>query len=155
MNPHLCLHCDFKWSRPYQYRIHLKKRHPDVDPDGVLGKSAESRRRSAIIGRDLPLPPPIEPGRQSRAESRSPTLPRVPPPSVPNVTHDFQPAVTSVAYDHHPEQAELANTMPTHGDAGGLGFQFPGTTDAFLSTEWDQLVNDMNISIPVGQKWLA
>jgi hypothetical protein len=65
----------------------------------------------------------------------------------------LQPAALSVAY---PEHAELANTMPTHEDAGGLGFQSLGATDALLSTdEWDQLVNDVNISIPGGQKWLA
>lgn len=156
-NPHSCLYCDFKWSRPYQYRIHLKRLHPDVDPDDVLGKSAESRRRSTIIGRDLPLPPPsIEPdgpGRRNRAESRPLTLPRVPPPAVPNVTHDLRPAVLSVSYGHHPEHAELTNTMPTHEDVGGLGFQFPGAADALLSTDdCDQLVN---ISIPGGQKLLA
>jgi hypothetical protein len=44
----LCLYCDAKWGRPYQYRDHLEKHHPDVDPDMVLGKAAGARRRSGI-----------------------------------------------------------------------------------------------------------
>jgi hypothetical protein len=30
--------CDFQWQRPYEYRRHLEKHHPDVDPDIILGK---------------------------------------------------------------------------------------------------------------------
>jgi hypothetical protein len=43
-NPHACLCCEFKWSRPYQYRDHLEKHHPHVDCDYILGKRAGSRR---------------------------------------------------------------------------------------------------------------
>jgi hypothetical protein len=47
-DPRSCVYCGAKWSRPYQHRDHLEKHHPDVDPDLVLGKAAESRRRSAF-----------------------------------------------------------------------------------------------------------
>lgn len=70
-NPHSCLYCEFKWSRPDQYRTHLEKWHPDVDRDHILGKRAGSRRKSTIIGRDLlhPFPPQaIEPDKRSQAK---------------------------------------------------------------------------------------
>jgi hypothetical protein len=50
-NPSSCIYCGASWSRPYQYRDHIEKQHPDVDPDLVLGKAAGSRRRSTVFGR--------------------------------------------------------------------------------------------------------
>jgi hypothetical protein len=47
----ICLFCDVKWSRPYQYLDHLKTHHPDVDPDTVIRKTAGSRRRVANLAR--------------------------------------------------------------------------------------------------------
>ena len=35
-----CLYCDFKWIRYDRYKRHLKKRHPDVDPDAVRGQGS-------------------------------------------------------------------------------------------------------------------
>ena len=70
-NPHSCLYCGFKWSRPYQYRSHLEKWHLDVNADNILGKPAGSRRKSTIIGRNLPqhfFPSAFEPDPQSHAE---------------------------------------------------------------------------------------
>jgi hypothetical protein len=40
----LCLYCDFKSSRNYKYRDHLKRHHPDVDPDVVLGQANSTRK---------------------------------------------------------------------------------------------------------------
>ena len=40
----LCLYCDFKSSRRYEYKAHLKKHHPDVDPDVVLGQANSTRK---------------------------------------------------------------------------------------------------------------
>ena len=40
----LCLYCDFKSSRSYKYRDHLKKHHPDVDADAVLGQANSTRK---------------------------------------------------------------------------------------------------------------
>ena len=54
-HPSSCLLCDFKWARPEHYRNHLTKRH-DLelsDIDEIIGKPADSRRRTTIIGRDL------------------------------------------------------------------------------------------------------
>ena len=58
-NPNLCKCCKFEWIRPYEYRAHLEKCHPDENPDEVLGKPAKSHRRTAaFVGRrpqhDLP-----------------------------------------------------------------------------------------------------
>ena len=39
----LCLYCDFKSSRRYEYKAHLKKHHPDVDPV-VLGQANSTRK---------------------------------------------------------------------------------------------------------------
>jgi hypothetical protein len=49
--PNLCMYCGAKWGRPYEFRDHLEKHHPDVDRDMALGKPAGSRRRSAIFVR--------------------------------------------------------------------------------------------------------
>ena len=55
-HPSSCLFCDFKWGRPEHYRNHLTKRHEleVAVVDEILGKPAGSRRRTTIIGRDLP-----------------------------------------------------------------------------------------------------
>ena len=47
-----CLYCGANWLRPYQYRDHLEKQHPGIDPDLVLGKLAGSRRKTTVIGRE-------------------------------------------------------------------------------------------------------
>jgi hypothetical protein len=53
-DPSSCIYCGAQWSRPYQYRDHIEKQHPDVDPDLVLGKAAGSRRKATVIGRERP-----------------------------------------------------------------------------------------------------
>ncbi len=52
--PSLCIACDAEWGRPCDYRNHLEKHHPDLDPDMILGKPAGSLRRTAIIARRGP-----------------------------------------------------------------------------------------------------
>lgn len=54
-DPSSCIYCGAKWSRPYQYRDHIEKQHPNVDPDMVLGKAAGSRRKPTVIERVQPL----------------------------------------------------------------------------------------------------
>jgi hypothetical protein len=49
--PSLCIRCDAKCGRPYEYRAHLEKHNPDVDSDIILGKAAGSRRRTAYFAR--------------------------------------------------------------------------------------------------------
>jgi hypothetical protein len=90
-HPSLCLLCDFKWGRPEHYRNHLTKRHGlEVGVvDGILGKPAGSRRRTTIIGRDLPQnvsPPAIKRDRQTQPKPRQRRL--MPPlSSVTKITH--------------------------------------------------------------------
>jgi hypothetical protein len=101
-NPSSCLHCDFKWSRPYKYRAHLEKWHSDVDHDYILSKPAGSRRCSTIIGRDVPQHaslPAIQPGQQTQAEPQQRPLT---PPAVANVRHVPSPSMLPVVYDHQP-----------------------------------------------------
>jgi hypothetical protein len=34
----LCTYCyAFEWGRPYRFKEHLEKEHPDVDLDAALG----------------------------------------------------------------------------------------------------------------------
>src|ERR1019366_9953602 len=98
-NPSLCMYCDVEWSRPYQYRDHLAKHHPGVDPDTVLGKTAGSRRRTAIIARDPQqqqvLPPTIEHDGRGHSEIR-PFPPMLPLPAVAKPPTVTLPAMSSM-----------------------------------------------------------
>ena len=47
----LCMYCDFEWNHPYQYKDHLRERHPNLDPDAVLGEAPGLQRRDKIIAR--------------------------------------------------------------------------------------------------------
>ena len=73
-NPSLCISCDFRWSRPYQYRDHLEAHHPELDTDTVMGKTAGSRRRAASFARCAPeeqvFPLSTEHGGQGHTEIR-------------------------------------------------------------------------------------
>jgi hypothetical protein len=100
--PSLCMYCDVEWGRPYEYRDHLEKHHPDVDPDMVLGKAAGSRRRSAcFVTRHRPQQvslPTIEHGRRGHSGIRryppavvKPSTVTVPPP---DMTYVPQPEST-------------------------------------------------------------
>ena len=51
-NPSSCVYCGVKWSRPYQYRNHIEKQHPNIDPDLILGKASGSRRKATVVGRE-------------------------------------------------------------------------------------------------------
>ena len=125
--------CTFRWKRPYLYRDHLESCHsddPDIDPDEILGKSAGSRRKTRIIGRDIALPvsppavesppevespPPVESEGQSSAES--PHFPMTTPlPAATNVTYGPSPALSFVAHDFQPEGAEPAVAALNHDD---------------------------------------
>lgn len=83
-DPSSCMYCGAKWSRPYQYRDHIEKQHPDVDPDLVLGKVAGSRRKATVAGRDQP--PAIKLDRRIPTISlRTPLTP--PAPAAAKATH--------------------------------------------------------------------
>lgn len=103
-----CWYCNFKWTRPYEYKNHLKKRHPSADIVKVLGKRPGSRRTSLIMARDLAphiSPPAVEPNHQSQAErpqrSVTPPLP---------AAHVPAPALSGAAHDSRPEYADSTVT---------------------------------------------
>ncbi len=88
-NPSSCVYCGVKWSRPYQYRNHIEKQHPNIDPDLVLGKASSSRRKATVIGREQPQHvsiPAIRRERRIQAVSLCPPL-TPSPPAVANITH--------------------------------------------------------------------
>ena len=51
--------CDFEYGGPYDYRRHLEVKHNMKNKliDGILGKTAKSRGKATIIGRDRLLLP--------------------------------------------------------------------------------------------------
>jgi hypothetical protein len=158
-SPHSCLFCDFKWTRPYLYTNHLKMCHPDVNADEVLGKSAGSRCKSTIIGRDLEQPVyplTIEPGQWGRAEPRQ--RPMAPLHTVTKDTHVPSSTKLPVGHNPQPELAEPTITSQKCEDSHGL-LELFGTTDAssaFSSTEGCvQSVSDFVISIEDDQTRLV
>src|SRR5258708_9930887 len=111
LNPTSCVSCDFKSARPYAHREHILKRHPELNPDEVLGKRAGSRRpatpltkRSAQQPRSLPT---VEQGQQMLARFQPYPLA---PPLVAGVTSVSQPA-TSAAHNLQPLHPGPAITM--------------------------------------------
>jgi len=108
--PNSCMYCDVKWSRPYQYRDHLKKHHHDVDPDLVLGKPPGSRRRTTVIGRGQSRkysPPAIQLNRGSHAAPWCPPL-TSPLPAATRVTQ------APPAYSFTEELAQPINDIVDH-----------------------------------------
>ena len=71
-DPSSCIYCGAIWSRPYQYRDHIEKQHPEVDPNLILGKAAGSRCKAPVIGRDQP--PAVKQDRRIQAVSLCPPL---------------------------------------------------------------------------------
>ena len=116
-DPCSCIYCGAEWSRPYQYRDHIEKQHPDVDPNLVLGKVAGSRRKALIIGRDRP--PAIK--LDQRIQAVPLRLPLSPP--APKVTHDVPSTFSSIGKDAQP-----LNNVVDH--ASGLLPACPGESTA-------------------------
>ena len=152
-NPHSCLCCGFKWSRPYQYRDHLEKHHPYVDRDYVLGKRAGSRRRSTIIGRDLPHRIPLPAIEPDGAEFQRPLAP--PLSTLTKAIHVSSPAMSHVSYDPQLNYAdsEQAITMKRFEKVRGLEYQFPGAIDppTFPSGESIQSVTTWTFPLEVAK----
>ncbi len=46
-HPNMCSYCDFKWSRPYLYKAHLKTKHRDVVSDTAQEEATSTRHRAA------------------------------------------------------------------------------------------------------------
>ena len=97
--PKLCRHCRaFKWGRPDLFRKHLKRWHPDIDPDIELEVKGNSHRTTTNtvhlrLPREWVSPPALEHSGQDDVESqlRRPTLPLPPVMNCPLVSpHAFQ-----------------------------------------------------------------
>lgn len=146
--------CEFKWTRPDQFRAHLTNCHHDVDPDKVLDKPAGSRRRSKIMGRDLPPPPTIKPVRQGQAEPRQRPM-TLPLPVVANVTHVSLSTMSSVANDPQPEHAGPAITTGKYEYTRSLEcFGDTNAPSVFSSTgECAQSVNDLDTLTRCDENW--
>ena len=109
-NPNSCTYCGAMWSRPYQYRDHLERHHRDVDPDLVLGKPADSRRRAKVIGRGRPQnvsPHVVKHDRWSQAAPRGRTL-MSPLPAVVKVPQ------VPLAFSYAEELAQSVNDVVDH-----------------------------------------
>jgi hypothetical protein len=92
-NPNLCMYsyCNFGWTRPCKYRAHLRKHHPNVNPDEVLGKTAESRCRTSAFAR-----------RRSQHDSEPQQGPLTPsPPAVAKIMY-LPPAFSFTGEDTQP-----------------------------------------------------
>ena len=95
-NASLCMHCySFEYGRPYRYKEHLRKYHPDVNIDKALADAARTYRETTMSSKRLSqrrvLPTTPQRGRQSRAGSHplpplAPTLPTLAVAKVPPVT---------------------------------------------------------------------
>jgi hypothetical protein len=117
-NPKSCFLCDFKWGRPYEYRNHLLKNHPGVDPDVILGKPAGSRRRATILTDALPQLPPVSlpvVGQDQRRRAGFQPNPSAPPFPAPAGYTSLSP----------PVYAEQTVTIDEHEYARGSGFLDP------------------------------
>ena len=107
----LCRHCDaFEWGRPYLLREHLKRRHPDIDPDVELEEVKRNSHRTTTSTTHLPRgsvsPLALEHSGRDDVESqlRPPTLSLPPVMNFPYVTPAH--ASQEVDLDPQPELAE-------------------------------------------------
>lgn len=111
----LCTYCsEFTYGRPYVFREHLVKRHPDIDPNAAISKATRTRR-SSTTRRYLPRQrisvPTDEYDSWDHADSQAHTNPHMSSPStVANLTPTgiFLPNIPSMAYDPQPESTEPA-----------------------------------------------
>lgn len=159
-NPNLCFLCEFSWGRPYEYRNHLQKKHPGVNPDMILGKAPGSRCRATIITEHLPqqppvLPPTVEQVQQNRVESQ-PSPSTQPLPAGARVTSISPPAVSSVSsVDHNSQPAVHAFTIDEHEYAHGSEFLDTTYRLALLTTEERaEPMNDSDVSLQNGRSGL-
>ncbi|KAI0296872.1 hypothetical protein BC826DRAFT_188450 [Russula brevipes] len=78
----LCMICrSFEWGRPYRLREHLKKRHPDVDPDKALAQATKAQRRATMTARRRPKRP-VSPRTHHDDATDKATTQTQPPPAV-------------------------------------------------------------------------
>ena len=134
----LCTYCgDFEWGRPYRFKEHLKKRHPDVDPDAALDEATKIHRRPTTIRRYPPqqrdlTATPVYDRHSLRSESQIRLTPG--PAKVPAGSSSI---VSITSYDPQPESAE-SKMKRRHDTEDAPELKFLDVTDAqlaFLYTE--------------------
>ena len=142
-DPSSCSYCDFKWSRPYQYRAHIKKRHRDVIPDVALNEAMWARRRAARNARCIRQQPVLaltpDPDRRVGAETwRGPLT--TPPSEAVRATPAHSPAISHVDYGPQSESVELVERKLEDASESELRAAFSSTE------ELAQRVMDLNMS---------
>jgi hypothetical protein len=152
-DPSSCSYCDFKWSRPYQYRAHIKKRHRDVISDVALDEAMWARHRVAKKARCMRQQPVLaltpEHGRRDGTETGWGPLT---PPPLDMATHVHLPDFSHVGHGPHPESAKPTIRMERkHEDASELVLltSFPSTE------ERAQPAMDLDMSTRGAQMWLV
>jgi hypothetical protein len=147
-HPNLCLYCKFTWARPYEYKKHLKKKHPGVNPDVIPGKAPESRCKAVLTERLRQQPPVLPPavgqGQQNWAGSQ-PYPSALPSPSRARDTGAFPRAVSSVDYNLQRVYAEQTVTMDereyTHGSENSEVLDATHHHAILLSTQDDLYIS--------------
>ena len=132
-DPSLCLFCEFKWGRRYEYRSHLSTKHRGVDPDLILGKAPGPRRGATIRAEHVPQQPPVSPpaveqDQQNWAESQ-PYSSTPPPPAGARVTSVSPHAVSVVDYNLQLICAEQTVMMDEHEHASGSALAMLPSTE--------------------------
>jgi hypothetical protein len=160
----LCPICNnFRWSRRYQLTKHLKGKHPDINLDATLFKATRCRRKATKKKRrpqqQQASPPAIE--RDRRSHRHGEPLPRSlmhTLSAVANDSHVSLPAISSMAYDLQPEDADKPVASCRREDARGLDLFDPTANAPSASPsaeERTRVVNDGGTSVHHEQIWLA
>ena len=151
-DPSSCSYCDFKWSRPYQYRAHIKKKHRDVIPDVALNEAMWARRRAAKNARCIRQQPVLtltpDPGRRMGTETWWGPL-TSPPSEVVRATPAHQPAISHVDYGPQPESVELGERKREDASESELRTALSSTE------ERAQRAMDLDMSARGVQIWLV
>jgi hypothetical protein len=117
-SPNQCSFCKFKWGRRYEYRNHLKKKHPRVNPDVILREAPGAHYSATVLTKRLRpqpavSPPAVEHDQQNCAESQ--LYPSAPPsPTGWRDTGVSRPAVSFVDCNPQPVYTEKTATIDEH-----------------------------------------
>jgi hypothetical protein len=147
-----CMYCGvFKWGRPYQFRKHLKEKHPNVDPENMPGRPMTFRRKVTIIPSQSPRqrvsPPTLEHDRRDRAEPH-PSLLAPPPSEVAEVTPLSLPVMSSSDYDSFQPEPVVPMNMTRALE------ELPYSHAAVLPMEeHGQRASDLEMASQSGQNW--
>jgi hypothetical protein len=149
----MCTYCgDFEWGRPYRFKEHLKKRHPDLDPDAALDEATKIHRRATTIRRCPPqqrdlTATPVYDRRSLHSESQICLTPG--PYAVAKVTAGSSSIVSIASYDPQPESAE-SKMKRRHDIEDAPELKFLDVTDAhprFNTEEHARRAKNLGVSV--------